>query len=267
MINLPHLETNVTVACQLRCVNCNHFVALQTHEAKKRLADPVQVFQDLSTLSRFLHVDAWGALGGEPLLHPHLVDVLTAVAKSRIADTIEVWTNGVAVRKQGPAFWDAFDRLVVSVYPGTLEDSEINWIKAACKEANVQCAIKDERTVPNFERLLEPVPTVEPQTTQKYRACFFKDYSRVADNDFFYRCCTSPFIPRLLLNLPEGTDGLRISTMTEEALVQFLGRTEGMVSCNLCSGLDPRVRHRADWREERDPGQWTKASTEERRAE
>jgi hypothetical protein len=267
MIRLPHLETNVTVACQLRCVNCNHFVALQTHEAKARIADPVQVYDDLSTLSKFVHVDAWGALGGEPLLHPHLVDVLTAVAKSRIADVIEVWTNGVAVRKQAPAFWDSFDRLVVSVYPGTLEDTEIEWIKAACAEANVQVQIKDERHVPNFERLLEPSPTEDPASTRKYRACFFKDYSRVADNDYFYRCCTSPFIPRLLLGLPEGTDGIRISTLTETALLQFLGRSEAMISCHLCSGLDPQVRHRADWREERDPVKWTKESTEERRAE
>jgi hypothetical protein len=70
-----------------------------------------------------------------------------------------------------------------------------------------------------------------------------------------------------LLNLPEGTDGIRISTLTEQALAQFLGRSTGMVSCNLCSGLDPQVRHRANWREERDPVKWTKESTEERRAE
>lgn len=267
MINLPHLETNVTVACQLRCVNCNHFVALQANDAKKRICNPQQVYDDLSALSKFVHVDAWGALGGEPLLHPYLVDVLTAATKSRIADTIEVWTNGIAVRKQGPAFWDSFDRLVVSVYPGTLENSEIEWIRGACVEAKVELQVKDERHVPNFERLLEPVPTEADRSDRKYRSCFFKNYSRVADNDYFYRCCTSPFIPRLLLGLPEGTDGIRISTLTEAALREFLGRTEAMTSCHLCSGLDPQERHRADWREVRDPALWKTASTEERRSE
>jgi len=265
MITLPHLETNVTVACQLRCVSCNHFVALQANEARKRLADPVQVYDDLATLSKFVHTDAWGALGGEPLLHPNLVDVLTAAQKSRIADVIEVWTNGIAVRKMGPAFWDSFDRLVLSVYPGTLDDAEIDWIKAACVEAQVECSVKDERVVPNFERLLEPSRSAPAETLAKYRACFFKDYSRVADNGFFYRCCTSPFIPRLLLGLPEGTDGIRISDLTESALFMFLGQREAPASCQVCSGLDPAIRRRVDWKEERNPERWLEASKSERK--
>jgi hypothetical protein len=264
VITLPHLETNVTIACQLRCVSCNHFVALQTNEAKKRLADPVQVYEDLAALSRFLHVDAWGALGGEPLLHPHLVDILAAVQKTRIADVIEVWTNGIAVRKATPAFWDSLDRLVVSAYPGTLDDAEIEWIKSAAGEAQVEVLVKDERHVPNFERLLEPSPTSEMDTLRKYRACFFKDYSRVADKGFFYRCCTSPFIPRLLLGLPEGTDGIAIAGLTESALLAFLNQKEAPTSCQLCSGLDPAIRRRTDWREVRDPAEWLSASKSER---
>lgn len=264
MITLPHLETNVTVACQLRCVSCNHFVALQANEARKRLADPVQVYDDLAALSRFVHVDAWGALGGEPLLHPHLVDILTAVTKTRIADVIEVWTNGIAVRKQGAAFWDSFDRLVVSVYPGTLEDSEIEWIKGAAAEAQIEVHIKDERYVPNFERLLEPIATDPITTSAKYRACFFKDYSRVADNGYFYRCCTSPFVPRLLLGLPEGTDGIKIAGLTEAGLLQFLNQKEAPASCQVCSGLDPSIRRRTEWREVRNPQEWLAASKNER---
>jgi organic radical activating enzyme len=265
VITLPHLETNVTIACQLRCVSCNHFVALQTNEARKRLADPLQVYDDLSALSKFVHVDAWGALGGEPLLHPNLLEVLTAVTKTRIADVMEVWTNGIAVRqKMTSALWDAFDRLVVSVYPGTLDDAEIEWIKSAAQEACVDVQIKDERHVPNFERLLEPTRTNAVDTSRKYHACFFKDYSRVADRGYFYRCCTSPFIPRLLLGLEEGTDGIRIDTLTESALLQFLNQQEAPASCQVCSGLDPAIRRRTDWKEERNPEAWLVASKSER---
>jgi hypothetical protein len=265
MIRLPHLETNVTIACQLRCVACNHFVALQTNEARKRLADPVQVYDDCAALSKFLHVDAWGALGGEPLLHPHLIEVLTAVQKTKIADVLEVWTNGIAVRsKMTPALWDAFDRLILSVYPGTLDDAEIDWIKGACAEAQVELHIKDERAVPNFERLLEPTASDGLATHRKYKACFFKDYSRVVDRGYFYRCCTSPFIPRLLLGLPEGTDGIAVSGLTEARLLQFLNQEEAPASCQMCSGLDPSIRRRVDWKEERDPEKWLNASRTER---
>jgi hypothetical protein len=236
MITIPHLETNVTIACQLSCVACNHFVALQRQEARKRLLDPYQLEVDLAYLSKVLHAEAWGALGGEPLLHPNLPQILEVVHRSGICDTIEVWTNGIALRKQADNFWDSpyLDRIVLSVYPGTLDDAAIDWIRGRCVEAQVDLVIKDERHVPNFERLLEPTPTGPLVTARKYKDCFFRLFSRVVDNGYLYRCCTSPFIPRLLLGLPEGTDGLAVENVTEQQVNDFLFSPKPAASHSFC---------------------------------
>jgi cyclic pyranopterin phosphate synthase len=262
MITIPHLETNVTVACQLRCVACNHFVALQAHEAKQRIADVGQIERDLGHLSKVLHAEAWGALGGEPLLHPQLLQVLEVVHRSGICDKIEVWTNGIAARRQPDKFWESphLDRLVLSVYPGTLPDTEIDWIKEKCASVALELWIKDERAVPNFEQLLEPVASLPAVTRRKYQGCFFKNFSRVIDNGYLYRCCTSPFIPRLLLGLPEGTDGLPVENVTEQQIEDYLSSSTPAVSCTRCAGLDPSVRRRVQWQEQRDAPAWLAAS-------
>jgi hypothetical protein len=266
MITIPHLETNVATACQLRCVSCNHFVPMQVPQARENMATAAQMESDLGHLARVLRADAYGMLGGEPLLHPRLPDLLAVSRASGISGRVEVWTNGIRVRRMGREFWraadgrPAFERLVVSVYPGTLDDAELGWIAGRCRDEGVELVVKDERAVPNFERLLEPAPTGPEATAKKYRACFFKGFSRVVDRGVFYRCCTSPFIPKLLLGLPEGTDGIPVAGITEEALRTFLAREAPMASCTICAGLDPHDRHHMRWTQVRDAEEWRRAS-------
>lgn len=151
--------------------------------------------------------------------------------------------------------------LVVSVYPGVLDDADLAWIEARCEEHGAGCIVKDERHVPNFEQLLEPEPTDDQTTQAKFSSCFFKGYSRVLDDGYFYRCCTSPFIPRLLQGRPAGSDGLRVDEhLTETALAAFLARDTFMESCRTCAGLDPANRRHQPWREVRDPAEWLRAS-------
>jgi hypothetical protein len=76
MIHLPHLETNVTVACENRCIACNHFVPLQVGRFKSSMVNPADFATDLFHFGRLAHADAWAAIGGEPTLHPGLVDIL-----------------------------------------------------------------------------------------------------------------------------------------------------------------------------------------------
>lgn len=262
MIEIPHLETNVTIACQLSCVSCNHFVALQRGRPA-RLATAEGIEADLGHLVKAgLRARAWGALGGEPLTHPALGPLLAAVRRSGITNHIEVWTNGILVRKQKDAFWEnEFDTLVVSVYPNTTTGNDLDWILARALEANKKVVIKDERAVPNFEQLLEPSPTGPNITKAKYDACFFRQFSRVIDDGYLYRCCTSPFIPNLLLGQPRGTDGLKVEGVTEQDIRDFLGDSKPALSCTRCVGLDPGNRRHTKWREVKDPEQWELASS------
>lgn len=255
MIHIPHLETDITVACQLSCVACNHMVSVWRQTSVWK-ADPKQVERDLSHLSTFLHADRWGALGGEPLLHPSLHEIIQIVKLSSICDKIEVWTNGIQlVRGLNDLFWHSpFDILVLSRYEGKLSDDDVESIKISCLLYGKELVIKDERTWHNFRTNLEVTPTDTVSTKLKYDGCFFRSFSRVANNGYFYTCCCAPHMPRLLQGREEGADGILIEGLTEEALQAYLTRSEPLGCCTICAGRD--TAKSVVWSEERNADKW-----------
>lgn len=259
MIRIPHLETDVTRACQLSCVACNHHVPLwrvQPGGAPK--TSPAQVRADLDALAKILHADAWGALGGEPTLHPELVKILEAVHASGVADVVEVWTNGIRIAQMTDGFWTLVDRLVVSRYEDKLTDDQVKMIRLECDVHEVELRIMDERASPNFKTLFEPAPTDAARTREKYAGCFFRHFSRVANDGYFYTCCCAPHMPVLMQNRPVGSDGVKIEGLTEAGLRDYLASEEPLGACTMCAGRDTAVS--IQWSEERQPIHWIRKS-------
>lgn len=258
MIHLVHLETDITTACQLSCVGCNHEVPLYRAAGPPRSAEPAQVESDLAHLGRVAHADTWGALGGEPTLSSKLVDILHVVRASGVADRIEVWTNGLTARKLKPEFWRALDVLVLSIYPGKLTDNDVAWIRAKCVDEGVQLDEKDERYHPNFKTLLEPTPTNAEATRAKFAGCFFRHFSRVVNFGYFFTCCCAPHMPMLIQGRPFGSDGVPVADITEAQLKAYLERVEPLGACTICAGRDTAVD--IVWSEERNPLMWVEKS-------
>lgn len=257
MINIHHLETDVTTACQLSCVGCNHHVPLyRAHGIKTATVEGVA--HDLEHLGRVLHADIWGALGGEPLLHHKLIDILRVVRESRIADTIEVWTNGLLLPRMRREFWQSFDRLVVSVYPGKHDEQSLSWIADKCMAHSVELRIIDERAQPNFKTLLEPVPTDRQATIDKFRGCFFRHFSRVVNDGYFFTCCCAPHMPSLVQGRNFGDDGIPVKNVTEDQINAYLTRAEPLGACYSCAGRD--TAKQLTWHEQKDPALWLKES-------
>lgn len=264
MIHMPHLETNVTAACQNRCVACNHFVPLQVAQFKQSMIRVEQMERDLAIFSKLVHVDAYGMLGGEPTMHPHIAELIHVAVLSGIADKVELWTNGQTLHTMKPAFWSAIrgHRIVMSVYPGKMTDADIDRARALCDGEGVELWVKDERRHPNFTQLLESHETGPLDTQRKYQQCWFKSFSRVLDNGFFYRCCTSPYIPKLLQGRPEGSDGLEVTeNLTEQDVRVFLEQQTAMKSCTICAGRNTPSAKPIPWSEIKDPSAWLSVSS------
>jgi len=259
VIQLPHLETDLTQACQLSCVGCNHSVPLWRHlKGGPWATTPAQLEADLGWVAQVAHTPLWGALGGEPLLHHQIVDLLRIVRASGVADAIEVWTNGIALPKMRPDFWRSFDILVLSIYEGKHTPESLAWIRQKCIDEGVQLQSRDERRRPNFRALLEAVPTEEPVTTAKFRGCAFRQYSRVVNYGFFFTCCCAPHLPMLVQGQPFGTDGIPVEHLTEDRLRAYLERAEPLGACGICAGRASAVKLR--WHEEKDPARWLSES-------
>ncbi|HEY3952561.1 MAG TPA: hypothetical protein VGM53_04240, partial [Streptosporangiaceae bacterium] len=70
---------NVTEHCNLRCRSCAHLSPV----LPKHFVDPGSLCSDLTALSKSYRVNVLKILGGEPLLHPDLPEVLLAARESQ----------------------------------------------------------------------------------------------------------------------------------------------------------------------------------------
>jgi len=219
-----------------------------------------QLERDLDIFSRVCHVDAYAMIGGEPTLHPQIVDLLEVARDSGIADCLEVWTNGMRLLARLPEdnkFWQSFDRLILSRYPGKLTNQEVSNIANVCGRSQVEIRLIDETQHPNWTQLLDPVSANDSYAQEKYDKCWFRTYCYVLDNGYFGRCCTSPFIPKLIQRREFGDDMLRVNEhLTEEELRAYLDQAHFMESCRVCAGRETPSSVPVEWREERDPDKW-----------
>ena len=250
MIRLPHLETNVTTYCQNRCVGCNHLIPLQ----KGRHANTEQIRKDLAAFAKIAHADVYALLGGEPLLHPELDEILEIAHESGACDKVEVITNGERIYSTSTAFRTLTDILTVSVYP-QLDRKKLDFIRRMCTTYNVQLDIKDVREW----RFTAPLADDTSASTAagRYQQCWYKTYCHVLDNGYFYCCCEMPFIGPLLMNKRTGFDGLDIHTASEADLAAYLQQAETPESCRLCGGHGGPV---LEYGQESDPVEWIRKS-------
>lgn len=248
MISLPHLETNVTTACQNRCVGCNHFIALQ----KPMVADPAIIAMDLAALSKVAHVDRYALLGGEPLLHPDIVEIMRIAHASGMCDRVEVITNGIALHKMGEDFWKELDYLTLSLYPNTPEES-VELAQQKATEHNFALEIKNITCQPFTYPL-----TSGGDVAERYKSCWYRTYCFTVDDGYFYRCCMAPFIPEVILGLPKETDGIALEGLTEKALQEYINSPVIPESCYVCAGHGSPM---LAWSQESNPAEWIRKST------
>ena len=258
MLFVRHLESEISTACNLSCNGCNHGIVPWRQHGPWQ-TDRKQLKADLSIIATMLHAEKWGALGGEPTLHKDLPALLQIARNSGVSDKTEVWTNGAFLTRMTDEFWDSFDILVLSIYPGKHTEASLEWIRTRCERARVELVLKDEVHRPNFRNILEPEPTNAAATKAKFQQCFFRKFSRNASWGFFFTCCCGPHWPMLLQGKPYGTDGIPIDEhLTEASLTAYLERTEPLGACTICAGRETATP--IPWAEERNPVKWIRAS-------
>lgn len=236
MIHRPHGESNVTLLCQNRCVGCNHFIPLQ----EPWFVAPEELARDLNMAARIIHFDRYNLVGGEPTLHPRILDLLQIVIDADIADTYEITTNGQGYKKWDDSLYRLLDELIVTPYK--LNDEDIQNIRSKCEQYGT--ALQIHPVI--FTECAYKQPAPDDIAYGRYRACWYNINRHVIDGGYFYRCCTAPFIPQLLLGMPKETDGIALQGLTEQRLNEYLSQHATPASCFVCAS---NMGNRIDWRE------------------
>ena len=109
---LRQVEFHVVNHCNLNCCGCDHFSPL----ADKWYANVNHVTKDFKQLAKiFDFIKRIHILGGEPLLHPDLIDFFKPVRKYFPYSKICLITNGTLLEKQTNEFWEALKRFDITL--------------------------------------------------------------------------------------------------------------------------------------------------------
>jgi len=125
LMRAPTLDVDVVSHCNLNCASCCHFspaaspafLSLEDHE------------RDLVKLARIeglaTYFNAIVLMGGEPLLHPELPELVQLTRQYLPEAQLWVTSNGLLLKSMGSGFWNAMRaadcKLLLTVYPTGLD--------------------------------------------------------------------------------------------------------------------------------------------------
>lgn len=124
---LSYVVLNILDHCNLRCKGCDHFAAI----ARKRFVSLEDITRDLERMTQLFDGDVVriGVMGGEPLLHPELKQILVETRRHLPGTLIQLVTNGILLMRQDEEFWSVCrenDIVIVNTrYPIDLDHSVI----------------------------------------------------------------------------------------------------------------------------------------------
>ncbi len=125
---LEKVDIHITDHCNLNCKSCTHFSPL----AEEFYLDSDDFERDINRLSELTKGDIGTIflLGGEPLLHPELIDFLPITRKAFPNSNIVIITNGILLPSQPDRFWKACRRSNVHIWVSKYTSLNIDYAKA-----------------------------------------------------------------------------------------------------------------------------------------
>ncbi len=234
-----HAELPVADHCNLACRDCNHASPVMP----RWFADPAQVHRDCAVLAPLYRPRRIKVLGGEPLLHPALAEVVEAARKTGICDTFKLVTNGTLLDRLDARTWRAFDIVEVSLFPGV--DRALEQIEEARRQAQSHGVKLEVNTYEQFRATFTLRGTDDPALTRKiFHACKIAWVwgCHTIRAGRLYRCPQSAYIQHLT-KLPEE-EGIPIRAAPDfgARLFAFLNDREPLQSCTHCCGTVGTLR-------------------------
>ncbi len=246
-------EINAVLHCNLTCRACSH----RSPIFKKNITEPEVVYRDLKLLSKYVAPNMIRVVGGEPLLHPNIEELIEAIRRSDAAPWIRVVTNGVLLTKASQRFWSLVDEVYVSQYPGFhLDQQQLNSISEIAQAFKVTLKLN---IFNHFRESLAGVESEDAELTRRiYNSCRIAHtwQCHAVHKGHYYLCPISLF----QYLKPDGefaTDAIERVALNEseylgESLRSLILRKTPLESCKKCLGnagirFDHSQTNRRDW--------------------
>lgn len=241
------LEFEVELAgnCNLNCWGCNHFSPL----VKDELLSVDEFERDCECLGKILHhkMKRMKLLGGEPLLNPHIEEMLYVARKNFKKGEIQIITNGVLLTKMPETFWRVCkeNKIVINItkYPINLDYEHI---KMLAKKYRVRLFIANEEGVKNQEKCVIDLQGKQDEQ-YAYDNCYIAKDCHTLKKGKMYCCSFAAHISRfsdyfgLDMEISDN-NGIEIAQVKkEEELLRFL--KSPIPACKYCD-VDTRWKQK-----------------------
>ena len=246
-IHRRSVEYNLTEHCNLRCRGCGHASPL----LPEKFASLASFRADLEALAEVFHSDELRVVGGEPLLHPQLLDFLREARRINIADRIVLYTNGVLLHKAPVELWQSVDEIYLSIYPGVHRRLDESECARLCRENGVKLTIYrpghfEQMTINNRIEDVELVQAIYDNCKQRAETSCHTAYE-----GRFYKCPVAAFTKARLarggISFQEQASDwvdLHDEANLEGKLEAYLASTSPLTACSFCLGdSGPTFKH------------------------
>ena len=250
-VRIEAFELHVTEHCNLRCAHCCN---TSPYLSEKTLS-PAFIATTLQTMGAAVHADVFKIMGGEPLLHPEITEVLRVVRASGIGDVVRLFTNGLLLHKMTDDFWRALDHLTVSSYSSApVRTEHLAIIEENARRFDVVLNIKP---VEAFSQVMhDQRRTDDDAVFRTWDNCWLRHRCLVARDGRFFSCTRAAYLAdlhaRVQLTDPfddpiarRDADSVPLDhPELVDAVLALLNRSQPVNACRFCLGGDgPRERH------------------------
>ncbi len=241
------LEAHVVDHCNLTCAEC---CSLSPHLPAWQVS-PADLAEDLARAREILAPSTFKLVGGEPLLHPDLVELVAIARRSGVAPKVSITTNGLLLGRMPDALWEGIDALTISVYPRpALSPDAIELIESRAAQFGVALNWKHQN---EFVVMNRTEPTTDAAATHAIFAdCWIRERCHMVRGGRFYTCTRPPHFQAYHRGEIDFTDdGLALATADRDTMLSYLTREHPLQACAHClGGSGAMVPHRLLTRDE-----------------
>lgn len=229
------LEYHIVDHCNLNCENCCSFSPI----LPRWFCDPIQFEKDLRKIKGSLQPQFLKIVGGEPLLHPNLFDLLKIARDVKIAPAVSITTNGHLIQRLPDEAWKHFEMLTVSIYTAPkLSKETLFYIRRKARENGIKVSWKVQDKFVCLDRSEKSSYETAKET---YKGCWIHHRCNSVKNGRFYSCTRPQYIQKFAEQPDKfSADGVALNDYNEKdlasALQKHLMSEEPLNSCYLCQG-------------------------------
>ena len=252
---IRNLEFNLSHACNLKCKGCDHlspYFSLKDYDSEGKIS--LERFKEWFTiLGKYMEMENFLLVGGEPLLNKELIDYLSFIKKSTLVEKVVLVTNGFLLQRQDQRLFQYLDEISMSSYPShPLPEKYIDTVQKLCKKNHTKLYINRQN---NFYTNLVAEKILNDSMVNKiFQTCSlaWKQKCYTLFDGFLVRCSRVPFIDYKLrqLGITEEElikeDGLRIENKDgfQDDLEKYFTSSVPLASCHYCLGsVGRKIKH------------------------